>query len=76
MEIFKVIYMECEKLGNTFGFGAFEGGVIYFAVFSILLIKIIDSIKKVYENKKSKKKIDLSPKTKVDEIDLKIKVIK
>lgn len=76
MEIFNIIYIECEKLGNTFGFGAFEGGVIYFAVFSILLIKVIDSIKKVYENKKSKKKNSLETKTKIDEVNFKIKVIK
>lgn len=55
MEIFDAIYMACEKLGSAFGFGAFEGGVIYLSAFSLIVLKGYDSMKSLVVKDKVKK---------------------
>ncbi|MGL5067059.1 MAG: hypothetical protein ACRC6T_04410 [Sarcina sp.] len=72
MDIVNMIYEECNSLGSSFGFGAFEGGVIYFSVFSLIIFKCIDATKEVFDKKKSKKKA----KAKDDEMSVKVKIIK
>lgn len=73
MDLINIIYSECESLGSVFGFGAFEGGVIYFSVFSLLIVKIIDAIKNTIE---SKKKNIVKGEVDTQELALKIKIIK
>ncbi|MGL4451545.1 MAG: hypothetical protein ACRCTZ_10175 [Sarcina sp.] len=72
MDILNVIYEECHSLGSTLGFGAFEGGVIYFSVFSLIIFKCTDAVKEVLDKNKSKKK----QVKKSEEVMVKVKVIK
>ena len=69
MLIIDTIVRECESLGSALGFGAFEGGVIYFSLFSIIVLKIIEAIKSTVDKKKENK-------SKSDDLSFKIKVIK
>lgn len=73
MEIIEAIVSECERLGSNLGFGAFEGGVIYFSVFSLLIFKMIDSVKNIVDKRKGNK---TKVKDKSDDVVFKIKVIK
>lgn len=73
MDIINVIYSECEALGSAFGFGAFEGGVIYFSIFSLLILKVIDAIKVTIDKKKSNNK---GREVKGEDLAFKIKIIK
>ncbi|MGL5577109.1 MAG: hypothetical protein ACRDCW_16340 [Sarcina sp.] len=72
MDILNVIYEECHSLGSALGFGAFEGGVIYFSVFSLIIFKCTDAVKEVLDKNKSKKK----QVKKSEEVMVKVKVIK
>lgn len=69
MEILDVIYTECGRLGGAFGFGAFEGGVIYLTAFSLIILKGYDSMRTLIV----KKKIDKQEK---NPLNINIKVIK
>ncbi|WP_297519500.1 hypothetical protein [uncultured Clostridium sp.] len=70
MDIINIIYEECNSLGSSFGFGAFEGGVIYFSVFSLIIFKFIDAISNTLKKKKTPVKLE------EDELTIKVKVIK
>lgn len=50
---FSFIFNSCKTLGNTFGYGAFEGAVIYLGLFTIAGIK---GFSKASNNKKVVKK--------------------
>ena len=54
MDIVNTVYQEFNSLGTSLGFGAFEGGVIYLSVFSLIIFKSIDVVKDVLDNKKKK----------------------
>ncbi|MGL4739819.1 MAG: hypothetical protein ACRC41_03325 [Sarcina sp.] len=69
MEIINNIYNECNSLGSALGFGAFEGGVIYFSIFSLIVLKGTDAIKKVLSQKKK-------PSKKSEAFDINVKIIK
>lgn len=72
MDIINIIYEECHSLGTNLGFGAFEGGVIYLSVFSLIIFKCVDAIKEVFDKKDNK----VSNGEKREEVVLKVKVIK
>ena len=72
MDIMNMIYEECHSLGSSFGFGAFEGGVIYFSVFSLIIFKCIDAVKEVFDKKKNKKSVE----DKDEKISVNVKIIK
>ncbi|WP_297435076.1 hypothetical protein [uncultured Clostridium sp.] len=69
MLIIDTIVRECEILGSALGFGAFEGGVIYFSLLSVIILKIVGAIKSTFDEKKKNK-------SKSDDLSFKIKVIK
>lgn len=54
MDIVNSVYQEFQSLGTSLGFGAFEGGVIYLSVFSIIIFKSIDAVKDILDKKKKK----------------------
>ena len=70
MDILNNIYSECHSLGSAFGFGAFEGGVIYASIFSIIIFKGVDAIKEVIDKNKKTLKVVEEP------ISINVKVIK
>ncbi|MGL4655131.1 MAG: hypothetical protein ACRCWM_04475 [Sarcina sp.] len=72
MDIVNVIYEECHSLGSALGFGAFEGGVIYFSVFSLIIFKCTDAVKEVFNKKNKNKPVE----KKQEEIVMKVKIIK
>lgn len=72
MEIINVIYEECHSLGSALGFGTFEGGVIYFSVFSLIIFKCTDAVKGVFDKKKSDKNVE----KKSEELVVKVEVVK
>ncbi|MGL5634879.1 MAG: hypothetical protein ACRCX8_16830 [Sarcina sp.] len=69
MEIINNIYNQCNSLGSALGFGAFEGGIIYFSIFSLIILKGTDAIKKVMSPKKK-------PQEKTESLDINVKIIK
>ncbi|MBD7909723.1 MULTISPECIES: hypothetical protein [Clostridium] len=45
--VYNFIFNNCQALGNVFGFGAFEGFIIYAGVITVAVMKIFnDNIKK------------------------------
>ena len=86
MDIVNSVYQEFQSLGTSLGFGAFEGGVIYLSVFSIIIFKSIDAVKDVLDNKKKKeiemkkqeglKRQDKSTKKEEEDLVFKLKIIK
>ena len=86
MDIVNTVYREFHSLGTSLGFGAFEGGVIYLSVFSIIIFKSIDAVKDVLDNKKKKeiemkkqeglKRQDKSTKKEEEDLVFKLKIIK
>ncbi|WP_170272129.1 hypothetical protein [Clostridium tarantellae] len=51
MELIKIFILKCTKLGNTFGFGFWEGLIIYSTIFFMILIKFIDFFDKQRKKK-------------------------
>lgn len=47
--VFTLLYNQCRNLGNSLGFGAFEGAVIYFSILTLAVFKglNINNTKKV-----------------------------
>lgn len=47
MRVFNYIYSNCRQIGNVFGYGAFEGFIMYSSLISIGLLKILETAKKL-----------------------------
>lgn len=45
--VLSFIYKQCLILGSAFGFGAFEGGVIYASLLTLLGFKVAENKKEV-----------------------------
>jgi integral membrane sensor domain MASE1 len=43
LRLFNIIYTHCKVLGSAFGFGAFEGAVIYCSIILLAIIKVKES---------------------------------
>ncbi|NOW07880.1 hypothetical protein [Clostridium beijerinckii] len=43
LQIFNFIYSNCKHLGGAFGYGAFEGFVLYGSVIALAIVKVTDS---------------------------------
>lgn len=50
IRLFNYIYNNCKSLGSTFGFGAFEGLVMYSSLILLAIVKVREG-----NNKKAKK---------------------
>ncbi|HBJ1647836.1 TPA: hypothetical protein LA462_002351 [Clostridium botulinum] len=40
LRVFEFIYSKCTSLGNTIGFGAFEGFILYTGLILLIIIKV------------------------------------
>lgn len=43
LQLFNFIYSNCKHLGGAFGYGAFEGFVLYGSVIALAIVKVTDS---------------------------------
>ncbi|NMF04592.1 hypothetical protein ACUH7Y_09735 [Clostridium beijerinckii] len=43
IQLFNIIYSNCRHLGGAFGYGAFEGLVLYSSVIALAIVKVTDS---------------------------------
>ncbi|WP_238899388.1 hypothetical protein [Clostridium sp. YIM B02500] len=50
LQLFNFIYSNCKHLGGAFGYGAFEGFVLYGSVIALAIVKVTDiNYKKVHK---------------------------
>lgn len=42
LQLFNFIYSNCKHLGGAFGYGAFEGFVLYGSVIALAIVKVTD----------------------------------
>lgn len=50
LQIFNFIYSNCKHLGGAFGYGAFEGFVLYGSITALAIVKVRDiNSKKVHK---------------------------
>ncbi len=47
MKVFNYIYSNCRQIGNIFGYGAFEGFIMYSGLISIGLLKLLETARKL-----------------------------
>jgi uncharacterized membrane protein YjgN (DUF898 family) len=47
IRVFNYVYSNCRQIGTIFGYGAFEGFIMYSSLISIGLLKLLEAAKKL-----------------------------